>query len=398
MILEAVYVLALLVIILWLRPNDKLKRLYWIGIFLKISYGLLLGYVYLIHLESGDTLVYHTRATELLGISSESFLEYLSVLFTANYPVFMAEARNELFIKIASVFYLFNNGNYWLTASTFSLLSFGSSWILIKKIRQHYPGHTLASAFAFLLFPSVAFWSSGMLKDSLVFMCMCYLASIIIEQANHEKTSTLKILLTFLALLLLFYLKFYLFAVIVFAMSAQMLFEYTHLLIRSKLNRLLVLVIGAILLGVLVSYSNFNLRPGNLPQAIYDNHTSYGTSADFQFDQLAPSYLSLALHSPSALLTGLLRPFPWEANAWWQWMTFEGLIILVLAGINLVYYRKWHWSPLIIIGLFCTLSLITFLALSTPNFGSLIRYRSIAMPFLTYILLIIPSKLFLSKA
>jgi hypothetical protein len=104
------------------------------------------------------------------------------------------------------------------------------------------------------------------------------------------------------------------------------------------------------------------------------------------FYQLEPSWFSIFINSPWALFSGILRPFLWEANGLTGLLAaIENLIVLVLIGSAFV-KRAMPTENRIL--LFSTLTYIVllciFLTLSTPNLGTLSRYRVGFLPFLVF--------------
>ena len=104
----------------------------------------------------------------------------------------------------------------------------------------------------------------------------------------------------------------------------------------------------------------------------------------------------MALNSPWALFSGLFRPVIFEANSFFQFVIgVENLILLGLSIFNLKYLsRLWHSSErLLIFGVIMYIGLLViFLTLSTPNFGTLSRYRVGFLPFMIFLLLYNPLK------
>jgi hypothetical protein len=94
---------------------------------------------------------------------------------------------------------------------------------------------------------------------------------------------------------------------------------------------------------------------------------------------------SVLYQAPKALISGLFRPFLWEA-----WNVFQVLVAvenLILAALFLTSIPRWKEiftggnSLLVLSVLVYVVLLCVFLALSTPNFGTLVRYRVGFLPF-----------------
>jgi hypothetical protein len=110
------------------------------------------------------------------------------------------------------------------------------------------------------------------------------------------------------------------------------------------------------------------------------------------YQDLQPTILSLARSSPLALVSGIFRPFITEAHGLLQWLgALENLILLflflfALPGVKKIGTNK---NRLLLFSVIAYISILCiFLALSTPNFGTLSRYRVGFLPFLVYVLTI----------
>jgi hypothetical protein len=110
------------------------------------------------------------------------------------------------------------------------------------------------------------------------------------------------------------------------------------------------------------------------------------------YNQLEATSSSILQNSPWALFSGLFRPAVTEARTALQWfIAIENLIILIftLGALTQVtrLIKSKHRLLLFSILMYATL-LCIFLALSTPNFGTLSRYRVGFLPYLVFVLTI----------
>jgi uncharacterized membrane protein len=107
------------------------------------------------------------------------------------------------------------------------------------------------------------------------------------------------------------------------------------------------------------------------------------------YSNLTPTAASVLINSPQALIAGLFRPFLWEGHTLLAIMAgFENLVLLFMIGTALI-SRPWLVSSnqrlICFAVLIYVLILAIFLALSTPNFGTLSRYKVGFLPFLVFI-------------
>src|SRR5690606_35900376 len=98
-----------------------------------------------------------------------------------------------------------------------------------------------------------------------------------------------------------------------------------------------------------------------------------------KFPGLEASWTSIASHGPNALFSGLFRPFLWEASSLLAMAgAVENLFLFVLfiwAVVHFVRNPGCSEPLLFMAAAVVVLILGVILPLSTPNFGTLSRYR-----------------------
>ena len=138
---------------------------------------------------------------------------------------------------------------------------------------------------------------------------------------------------------------------------------------------------------------------------IVDNYNAYTQVSIIgpfvNYTDLNPNWGSIVLNSPWALISGLFRPFVFEINSLFQLViSIENTLLLLLSVYNMKYLTRIPYSSnrlLIVSALVYIILLAIFLTLSTPNFGTLSRYRIGFLPFLFCLLLYYPSQPFISR-
>ncbi|WP_421876152.1 hypothetical protein [Marinoscillum sp.] len=383
----------LLALALSFQPEEGPTKHYWLGLLAKFSASLAFGWYYFIHLQSGDTVMFHQQALNLYHLSEESFNQYINYLFTGHHPVFMAEGRNDFFVKILSLPYMATQGNYWLSGLYLAFFSFLCSWFLFRSIVRYFPQLVIPAFIAFLLWPTSLFWSSGILKDTLVNGSIFFLAGICIRYYYGYTFKFSQLTIALVCLVMLFYLKFYLAAMAGICMGILAWDKVTKAFISSKTLRYVSLVFMLIVLMALTSLLNWNMNLDNLPQAVADNYSRMKSISEpdkiVQLN-LDGTYASLIKSAPMALVTGLWRPAIWQTSGWMIFFGLESLFIYLLLPQAAIGYKRYQVNLLGVLTVFFIISLSTFLPMVSPNLGSLVRYKSVFMPFLLFILLIGP--------
>jgi hypothetical protein len=111
-----------------------------------------------------------------------------------------------------------------------------------------------------------------------------------------------------------------------------------------------------------------------------------------EYPELQPTAESFLRHAPRAAINAFTRP--WLGEAWeplYLAAALENTALLVLFATAIWAARHGRWGRLpfglvVALGIFCVV-LAVLLGLSTPNLGSLNRYRSAVLPYLVFLLL-----------
>jgi hypothetical protein len=369
-------------------------KLFWLGLMVRVFGGLSFAVIYLLWIKEGDTIAFFYKATDLADLALNFPNKYFDFLISSQHDLYKSEGRDGFFIKILSVFALATNNNYWLTTVYFSILSFFPIWYLINVIYLKFPNHKWSLIAAFLILPSPIFWTSGILKDCLVFTSLALIMTGLFKIHFDQKLKWYDVVGLIISLILLFKLRYFLFGLT----SAGLIAITMNRFIFSKIDRLIstmaiwVLIIIICVSGI--SLINPNLYPSNFPKALYDNyvtilnHSEAGNTLEFN---LQPHWWSLIVHVPESLFSGLYRPFLGEASSYHLIHGLENLGLIILSIFSMIYLKKSpHPNALFLIGLLFILILATFFPLASPNFGSLMRYKAIYLPLLFYFVSIVP--------
>ena len=374
---------------------------FWPGITAKILGGVLFGIYYKFFGQGGDTWSFFESATVLVHWGVNNPWHYLKSLAGSPLPdnllqqIGFADQPRALFmVKIVSVFSLVTGNNYWLTSGYFSLFSFLGIWTLVNRIAENYAGSGKAALAAFIFLPSAIFWGSGISKEAIFMAGFGFLSAWCWPRFGAVKgTNVVHWLAGLLLLLILFQLKYYYLAVFVPVMLSTLV---QSRIIKGDSPAVLVhscwLVIFAILLFA-ASWLHPNLRLDYLAHLVNSNSgnitVSSSHSALVHFRDHADATTWMAMNFPWAVFSGLLRPNIGDWGTVFQDLAVvEHLAITILLLGKLGSVRKWNllqpdWLPCIIY----VIILSGLLTLSTPNFGTLVRYKVSYLPVFIFLVL-----------
>ena len=383
------------------QPLDR-KFIYWPALSAKVLAGIALGMLYFYHYRSGDTISYWQDGVTLAGYFYDSPADGLSFLWDeASVPAILnglqqQTPRSLFFVKISGLVAMISGANYWMMATWLSVISFAAAWYLVTRVATCLPDFRKAAVIAVLFFPSVVFWSSGLIKESLGLASLFVLAAGGLGVIYRRKLSLTEAALMVIALWVGWNLKYYWIGIFV-PVLAPLLMVRGIVALRPDWKRFDWLVWVILFAGFLIIATNLhpNFYASRFLEVIYHNNLDFTRLSEpprlVQYLDLEDSPGSILRNTPAALIAGLFRPFVWESfNALSLLASLENLALLVLVLQALPSLRVLPRSAsrvLVISMIVYVVLLVSFLALSTPNFGTLSRYRIGALPALVILCL-----------
>jgi len=397
-----VFVLTIVAYILWKKSNTPLRTWFWASLFLHVASGIFIGLLYQHYYSQGDTFQYFQDACQLSKVARQNFFNYLNFLWnnSTSEEVWQAlhyhQPRALFFTKIVSIANLLSYDNYWISSLYFSFVSFFAAWKFSVVLHNWLPNKKVAIVFSFLLFPSCMVWSSGIVKESIALAAVFYLCTVLILIYKKLPIKWRHLVLSIVSTWLLYSIKYYYLAVLLPVLSTALFYQnfiYPRMRNRSFAVEIIVWLLVFFTLILLVTPLHPNLYPNRFLWVMYNNYldfVSFSNSEDVMlFPTLQESWISLFLNSPWALVSGLFRPFIWEAGNSFQLLaSLENLLLLTLTLTALPSLFTLHKTTdriLIFSAIMYCIILCTFLTISTPNFGTLIRYRVGFLPFIVFL-------------
>lgn len=396
-LLPLVHVAVILGVGYWVgrKLAPGLRLVYWPALIVKLLAGIALGILYRNYYAGGDTFSLFQLAREqgaLFGANKVAFLDFL--LQNAN-DEWKGAARSVFFVKIASLVSITCAGNYWIASLWFSLLSFLGCLYLVIQLNRQFAGSGGAAAWAFLFFPSVVFWSSGIIKESLGLAALTCLSGLFIQVAMKKSPRWWEFLIAAVSGWILWNLKYYWFALFLPVTATTLLVQWVmSKMIRPMRWRWLLWIGVFLILCAAVSLIHPNFHMDRLLHVVVENNQAFSAASEsgdlIHYYQLQPGFPSIALNAPWALVSGIFRPFPWEVGNFLQAAAaIENVVLLVLLISALSRMGRLHPSEHSLISMAAVvyiLLLCIFLSLSTPNLGTLSRYRIGFLPFLVFMI------------
>ncbi len=370
-----------------------------------------LGLIYQFYYGGGDTFNYFTHGSRWIW---EAFLnnpikgvkllleqggERQADTFNFSQNIWYYRDIKAFFVvRIVAFFDLFTLHTYSATALFFASFSFSGSWALYSAVTKMYPNNYKLIAVAVLFVPSVVFWGSGILKDSLTFGALGWATYALFKLIETNENKPRPIAIFILASWLIISIKSYIFFCMV---PAAFLWVYAKQvkIVRNPIVKTVVAPILFVIIGgagfVVVQqigtldekYSLDNIAQVAAVTA-YDIRYGWGarTGGDGGYDlgQLDGSWGSMIRLMPAAINVSLFRPYLWEArNPLMLISALEALLTLALT-LNIIRLGQWKNifnEPFLLYSLIFSLMFAFAVGVSTYNFGTLMRYKIPMMPF-----------------
>lgn len=397
-----------------IRPyvTDPVNRKYFLpGLTVRVIGALALGFIYQFYYDGGDTFNFHTRGSRHVW---EAFMEnpiagwrllasqgdYAKGTYEyATKIAFYSDASSFFVVRLATLFDLITFSAYSGTAVLFALLAFTGSWLLFLTFYRQNPELHGWLAAATLFIPSVVFWGSGIMKDTLTLAAVDALTFAVYQLfLVKPKASIWHWLLLLLCVWTIFSVKKYI--LLCFA-PALLLWIYTQHLHRIKsmiIKLFLMPVIGLLL--VASGYYAILLIGEDDPRYSLDKiattaritaydigfYSGRNAGSGYNLGELDGSFESMLAKTPQAINVSLFRPYLWEVkNPLMLFSSLEGLLLLAITLYVLVKKGRLLWkalgNPTVVFCLVFSLTFAFAVGVSTFNFGTLSRYKIPLLPF-----------------
>jgi len=326
-------------------------------------------------------------------------LAYYFELDDTKYPVagYMRSPSNFLVPKLALVPAVIFFNSYLSICLVFSFFALGGAIRLYKLFLHYFPQMKAEVAIATLFLPSVCYWSSGFLKDSICFGSTGFLLYGLHNLVIRRRKIIGSLFWIFLSTYFLYTIKVYILLALVPGIGFW-LFGHLSSGVKTRslqraitfLSLIVAAFTGAMLLNYLTSdeaLSKFSvdniLETSSFNRDLYQRGGIKGQGASFEITTTNPVLLAV-----NGLVATFFRPFPWEiSSAIVMLSAIEALIFLTLIlylffmkGI-FAPFRQIFRKPVLILCFTFSIIFAISIGISATNFGSLSRYKIPCLPF-----------------
>jgi hypothetical protein len=377
----------------------------------KMAGAIALSLIYQLYYQGGDTVGYFETSRAILNVLWKNPATFFDILFgnnsSENYSVFDSTTGWPWYWKDSKAFFVgrlivpfcfLAFKNFVITAMLLAWACYSGIWRLFKLFVSEFPQLERQLAIATLFIPSVVFWGSGLLKDTITLSAVGWYTYCFYFFFIRKEFGLWKGFCIFVSSYLLISIKPYiLFALLpgsIIWLSNQRLKKIQSKILRSLAFPLFISVgigLGIFILSQMGDALGVYSLDKVLDKAVesnLDQKQDYygGNSFDIgDFDATLPGIMSKAHLAISATL---FRPYLWDVrnpvmfisaleNTYILFLTVFLLFRLKILG----FFSLIGENPLLLFSILFSLFFAFSVGLATSNFGSLVRLKIPCIPF-----------------
>ena len=402
--------------------NKAIRRYFIPALTVKIIGALALGLIYQFYYGGGDTFNFFRDSKVIWEAFLNSPFKALGIIFAdgghhseiyeyTRRIYFYVDRQTFHVIRVAGFFGMFTFQTYSLIGICFALCCFSGMWAMYKVFLDCYPKLHRRLAYAVFFIPSVFFWGSGLLKDTLTLGALGWLFHAFYFGLIKRRSLVVNISVLLVAIIIIQAIKVYILLCFLPAAFFWIFMEY-RAGIRSPALRFVSLpFIFAISIpvsyqaiikvtedSVLYQLDNITATTKTTADWLKAVSTQQGGSV-YSLGEFDGTWTNMLAKAPAALNASLYRPYLWEAKnpvmllsaieaAFFLFLSLKILIQIKLARLGNIISTQ----PIL---LFCLIFSLTFsfaVGVSSYNFGTLVRYKIPMMPFFLAFLYIVQSQ------
>ncbi len=433
-IISSLYFFAFLLFFIYIyltrRNKNKVYNFIVSGYIFKVISAVFFLLIYLYYYKGGDTIGYYKSGVALVNLLFKYPKVYFSILFgnvtpenlsyfdiNTGFPAYTRDIWSFTVVRIISIFVLLGFKGILATTILVATFSYSGVWMLYKFLTSHYPSLYKEFALAVLFFPSVAFWGSGILKDSFTLTASYFMFVALFQVLLYRKKVILNIVFIVISFWVLIKIKPYVFFQEILALSAVLIYIFLKR-IRIRFLRVVLfpVIIGMVMMFGWWTYSTTAEVAGGFYSSVNDvleaivvkqrdlTQDYYGGNS-FNIGYFDPTVPGILSKFVPATIAGIFRPFLWESHnmvmllsgvetflllLFSLWVFFKLFMFFLSKGFKIFSFLD---DPFIIYSLVYSILFAFMVGLVTANFGALVRYRIPLISFYLIFLLIVNKKI-----
>jgi hypothetical protein len=398
------------------------------GLMLKIFGAICLGLVYFYYYQGGDTINYHFTASALVDVLLQRPDDFLYLYFDSpkvsefflmesnyNFSYWVNDKYAFFVSKCFVPIVLLCGKSYMASAIVTASLCYLGVWRLFLVFVNEFPQLMRQFAWSILYVPSVIFWGSGIMKDSITFSATCFYVHGFYWFFTQRQWKLKYIVLLICGSYMLLSIKPY----ILFALLPGSILWFVALRVAKIKNAFVKIMFTPTLLAVGIFIAVYVLQElgdslgqysiekviKTASQGQQDLKQNYYGGNTFDIGDYEPTVSGLLSVSHLAVLAALFRPTFFDVrNLVMGICAIENMFILIFTIYLLIKLKVFRFfslitsHPLLMFSFIFSIFFAFSVGVSISNFGALVRLKIPCIPFFLSSLVILNEMLNQSSA
>lgn len=343
--------------------------------------------------QNADTWHYHWQSMKEYDLLMKDPGEFFKSLFYSGYESgygdffstsnsWWNDVKSNIFRKFLAILDVFSFGNYYINLVFYSFITLFGNFAVYRVMKHNFPLQRVQVFIGSFMLPSFIFFSSGIHKDGIVFLCIAMLLYIIYFTLRGRKLSWIKIVVMVSSILILLLMRNFLVLILIPAVVAW--------IIAYKGKKKPVLVFASVYtVFILLFFTAKYIHPAlDFPVATMERQSSFvkmnaGTSVTVK--TLEPDFMGFLKLLPQSIYLSVLRPSPGDIRHLQLLAGCAEIYAYLLLFAGLLFFRlrtPVNDLPFLLFCVFFGCSVLLMIGYSVNSLGAIVRYRSLVLPFL----------------
>lgn len=415
LLLTPLYLLLIYFISSYIQHKNEKKypvyKWYTKGLMVKLFGAIAVCMIYQFYYDGGDTTNYFETSHAIANLAFKNFRVFADVFYGNNsrenysyfdastgYPVYWGDEKAIFVARIITPLVMLSFKSFVVTAILLAWICYTGIWRLYLLFNEQFPDLQRQFAISVLFIPSVVFWGSGLLKDTITISAVGWYTYHFYKFFIQKKYKISSLLYVIFAAYLLIAIKPY----ILFALLPGSLIWLSNDRLAKVGNKLLKYLAAPFFISLGIGISFFALSnmkdflglyalDNVLDRAVVvnlDQKQEYYGGNSFDIGEFDANIGSMLGKAHLAIAATLFRPYLWDArNPVMLLSALENTYIMLLTLFLLVRLKFFGFftmigkNPLLLFSTLFSLFFAFSVGIATSNFGSLVRLKIPCIPF-----------------
>jgi hypothetical protein len=396
------------------HKNVKEKPLYkWYvkGLMAKMFGAIAVCLIYQFYYTGGDTINYFQTAKAVLNLFTKDSAVFFDVMSGNNslenysyfdsfteWPVYWHDDKALFVARLIIPLFLLAFKSFIVTSLLLAWICYAGMWRLFMLFDQHFPKLQKELAISILFIPSVVFWGSGLLKDTITLSAVGWYTYVfyyfLIQKKYNFKNGFYLFLSAFLLIAIKPYILFALLPGSLIWLSNERLTKVKSKVLRAIVGPFFILIgvgLSMLLLLQMKDFLGLYSIDNVLDRAVIvnlDQKQEYYGGNSFDIGEFEANPISMLGKAHLAIAATLFRPYLWDVkNPVMLMSALENTYIMLFTIFLLIRLKFWNFftligeKPLLLFSVLFSLFFAFSVGIATSNFGSLVRLKIPCIPF-----------------